>query len=151
MNKYAAGLIGGLVAAVVQSAIMLMKSGMGLMPQLDVIAMLSTMMGTTTAVAWIAHFMIGAVWGVSFAALASKIPTGPSWVRGMVFLIAPWLAMMVVVMPMAGAGLFGMNMGIMAPIVTLVLHLIFGAVMGFTYAKLARPDDIAWSGHARHA
>lgn len=33
-------------------------------------------------------------------------------------------------MPMVGAGLFGLQMGIMAPMMTLVLHLIFGAVFG---------------------
>ena len=34
------------------------------------------------------------------------------------------------VMPMAGAGLFGMKLGMMAPLMTWVLHLVFGAVMG---------------------
>lgn len=43
--------------------------------------------------------------------------------------------MMVMLMPMAGAGLFGMNLGVMAPVMTLVLHLIFGAVLGLSYAK----------------
>jgi hypothetical protein len=49
-----------------------------------------------------------------------------------------WLMMMVAVMPMAGAGMFGLNMGVMAPIATLMLHLIFGAVLGFTYQKLSK-------------
>ena len=44
--------------------------------------------------------------------------------------------MMVMVMPMAGAGLFGMKMGLMAPMMTLVLHLVFGAVLGWIYGKL---------------
>ena len=47
-----------------------------------------------------------------------------------------WLIMMVMMMPMAGAGMFGMKMGVMAPMMTLVLHLIFGAVLGWTYGKL---------------
>jgi len=45
--------------------------------------------------------------------------------------------MMVVLMPMAGAGLFGMSMGVMAPVMTLVLHLIFGAVLGWVYGQSA--------------
>jgi hypothetical protein len=45
-------------------------------------------------------------------------------------------------MPMAGAGLFGMNMGVMAPMMTLVLHLIFGAVLGWVYGRSAvSPDE----------
>jgi hypothetical protein len=38
--------------------------------------------------------------------------------------------MMIVMMPMAGAGLFGLKIGVMAPAATLVLHWIYGAVLG---------------------
>ncbi|MEO8848412.1 MAG: hypothetical protein ABI440_07270 [Casimicrobiaceae bacterium] len=41
-----------------------------------------------------------------------------------VFAIGAWLGMMIVVMPMAGAGLFGMKLGPMAPIMTLIVHII---------------------------
>jgi hypothetical protein len=34
---------------------------------------------------------------------------------------------------------------------TLMLHVIFGAVMGFSYAKLAKPEDTAWPVYAHHA
>jgi hypothetical protein len=44
--------------------------------------------------------------------------------------------MMVAVMPMAGAGFFGMNLGIAAPVMTLMLHIIFGAVLGGVYGAL---------------
>lgn len=44
---------------------------------------------------------------------------------------------MIMLMPMAGAGLFGIALGVMAPMMTLVLHLIFGAVLGWTYGRLA--------------
>lgn len=37
------------------------------------------------------------------------------------------------VMPMTGAGIFGMNSGIMAPMMTFVLHIAFGAVLGGVY------------------
>jgi len=45
---------------------------------------------------------------------------------------------MVMVMPMAGAGLFGMKLGLMAPMMTLALHLIFGAVMGLVFGNQAK-------------
>ena len=44
--------------------------------------------------------------------------------------------MMLVVMPMAGAGVFGLNMGMMAPLMTLMLHAIYGAVLGFAFGRL---------------
>jgi hypothetical protein len=37
---------------------------------------------------------------------------------------------------MAGAGLFGVKLGMIAPVMTLILHLIWGAVLGYTYGKL---------------
>jgi len=46
--------------------------------------------------------------------------------------------MMVIAMPMSGAGLFGMNLGMMAPVMTLMLHLIWGAVLGGSYGALER-------------
>jgi hypothetical protein len=57
--------------------------------------------------------------------------------RGINFGIAAWVMMMLVVMPMAGAGLFGLKMGMMAPAMTLMLHVVYGAVLGFVYGKLA--------------
>ena len=50
--------------------------------------------------------------------------------------VAAMLSMMIVVMPMAGAGFFGINLGMMAPVMTLVLHIIFGVVLGKVYALL---------------
>ena len=135
MTNIAAGLLAGFIATVVLSALMVMKSLMGTMPDLDVIAMLSGMMGAPLAIGWIAHFVIGTVfWGEGFAILYDKIPGGSAMQRGVVFGIAAWLLMMILIMPMAGAGLFGMSLGIMAPVMTLVLHVIFGAVLGAVYA-----------------
>ena len=134
-TNYVTGIVAGFVATVVLSALMLMKQMMGLMPQLNPIEMLTTMAGASTpAVGWVMHFLLGTVlWGLLFAWLDPKLPGKSHWVKGVVFGIGAWLLMMVIVMPMAGAGLFGMQLGMMAPIMTLVLHIIFGAVLGGVY------------------
>ncbi len=141
------GMVAGFVATVVLSALMLMKSMMGLMPELDVISMLTKMMGASSSTAgWVAHFMIGTVvWGGLFAALDPKLPGGSHLVKGIVFSVGAWVLMMVAVMPMAGAGLFGMKLGMMAPVMTLVLHVIFGAVLGGVYSA-EQPDELQVSG-----
>ncbi len=140
MNKITVGLVAGLIATVVLSAMMLVKGMMGVMPELDVIAMLSSMMGASAAVGWLGHFIIGTViWGGGFALLYGLIPGGTALVKGIVFGIAAWLGMMIMVMPTAGAGLFGMGFGIMAPIMTLVLHFIYGAVLGMVFRMLVAP------------
>nr|WP_240920905.1 DUF6789 family protein [Pseudoalteromonas sp. Z9A5] len=55
--------------------------------------------------------------------------------KGITFGLGAWLLMMIGPMPMSGAGLFGLSMGIMAPVLTLELHIAFGATMGLTFAK----------------
>jgi hypothetical protein len=47
----------------------------------------------------------------------------------------------VVFMPMAGAGLFGVQLGLMAPVATLMLHWFYGAVLGGAYGT--------WTGQER--
>lgn len=142
MGTYARSMVAGFVATVVLSLLMMMKSRMGIMPELDVISMLGKMsqdmMGMGgAAVGWILHFMIGTVaWGILFALLYSILPGAGSVVKGISFGVLAWLIMMIGPMPMAGAGLFGLNFGIMAPIMTLMLHIIFGAVMGWVFARL---------------
>ncbi len=140
MQNISAGLVAGFVATLVLSAMMIAKGMMGVMPELDVAAMIGMMMGASVAVGWIIHFMIGTIaWGGGFALLYDKIPGSNAVIKGIIFGVAAWLGMMIVIMPMAGAGLFGMNLGIMAPVMTLVLHIVFGAVLGAVYQMRASP------------
>ncbi len=145
MHPLAKGLVAGFVATVVLSAAMVAKQMMGLMPELDVAMMLTSMLGLPdVALGWVMHFMIGTVaWGILFAIVVGYIPGSPV-VRGILFGVAAWLMMMIAVMPMAGAGLFGLQLGLMAPLATLMLHVLFGATLGSVFAAL--PD-----GHAAHA
>ena len=134
MQKINDGLVAGLAATIVLSILMIAKSMMGLMPNLDVIHMLAHMMGTPLVVGWLALFLIGTVaWGAGFALAYDLLPTDNALTKGLVFATAAWLAMMIVVLPMAGAGFFGAHLGPMAAIMTLVLHLVYGAVLGGTY------------------
>jgi len=137
MSRLLKGITAGFAATVVLSALMVMKQMMGIMPELDVAQMLTSMLALpSVAFGWLMHFVIGSVaWGVLFAIVAPRLPGGIIF-RGIVFGIAAWLMMMVAVMPMAGAGLFGMQLGIMAPMMTLVLHIVFGAVLGWVYGAL---------------
>ena len=127
------GLLAGLVATVVLSGLMLMKQAMGLMPQLNPVMMISHMLRAPLAVGWVMHVMIGTViWGLLYAWL-NPLLAGPQWLRGVEFATGAWLIMMIMLMPMAGAGVFGLKMGMMAPVATLMLHWIYGAVLGAIY------------------
>lgn len=144
------GFQAGLAATVVLSILMVMKSIMGIMPEFDLPKMIAGMMGAPNSpiIGWIVHFMIGTL-GYGFAmALIARSMTGKSFIaQGLLLSFIGWLIMMVALMPMAGAGLFGMNIGIMAPMMTLMLHLIFGAVLGWTYGRLLMSQASTASAH----
>jgi hypothetical protein len=56
--------------------------------------------------------------------------------------------MMIVMMPMAGAGLFGTGLGMMTPVATLMLHIVFGVVLGGVYGLLGR-HQTSTAGYSR--
>lgn len=134
-----AGLISGFIATVVLSLIMMVKTKMGVMPDLNAVKMLADMMHAPLIMGWLAHFMIGTlIWGLLFTALVDKLP-GSTLVSAILFSIAAWFMMMIGPMPMAGAGLFGLKLGMMAPVATLMLHLIWGVVLGISYKRFSVP------------
>ncbi len=144
MTNIGRGIGAGLAATAVLSMIMVAKGMMGLMPELDVIGMLSSMMNTAPAVGWVMHFMIGMLaWGLGFVAFHRFLPGSSDISKGISFGVAAWFMMMLAIMPMAGAGLFGLKMGPVAPMMTLMLHVIYGAVLGFVYSKLGQGESTA--------
>ena len=149
MGRIAKGLVAGAAATAVLSALMVMKAAMGLMPALDLPKMIAGMMGAPDApiIGWGVHALIGVVgYGLAIAFLDNRLPGKSQELHGIQIGFAGWLVMMIMLMPMAGAGLFGMALGIMAPMMTLVLHLIFGAVLGWTFGRLA--PAVRVSAHA---
>ena len=136
MKKLINGAIAGVAATIILSLMMLIKGKTGVMPELDIISMLAGMMGGALLLGWVMHFMIGVGYGVAFHLTYDKLPTNSLIIKGVILGVVGWLVMMLMLMPMVGAGLFGMKMGVMAPMMTLVLHAIFGAILGFVYSKL---------------
>ena len=138
-----AGLIAGFIATVALSIFMIAKGAMGLMPQLNPIedivhvAQVVTSLNLPLPFGWVGHFFLGTViWGLIYAALQASVPGAPV-VKGLIFGALAWLAMMILFMPLAGHGLFALSVGPQAVVATLVLHLIYGAVLGVVYAKVA--------------
>lgn len=129
------GLAAGFAATIVLSPLMVVKKMAGLVTELDVfVAAAQFMGGWAPSVVWIAHFAIGTLaWGGLFAVLDPYLPGDRYWVRGIVFGVGAWLLLMTFVMPVAGVGLFGMQIGWLAPVVTLGTHVVFGAVLGGVY------------------
>jgi hypothetical protein len=139
MNRYLSGLLAGLAATLVISIVIIAKATLRFEPQLELVGMPSQTLGVGIEAAWAMHVVIGAIWGLLFALVGALLP-GRHWsVRGLAFGGLAWLLMMVAIMPMAGAGLFGLNFGFISPATTLALHLIFGLTMGAAYGWLIKP------------
>lgn len=144
-------LTAGFVATVVLSICQMAAHAAGLLPTFDLIGLVANLVslftgGTPNPIAgWAVHFFIGTIlWGGGYSIVEPNLPGAPA-VRGMVFSAGAWLVLMIIVMPVAGAGLFGLSLGPSVPIAILILHMIFGATLGIVYAKSqggAARDDV---------
>ena len=145
------GLTAGFAASAVLGILMVIKTRLGLLPELNPIAEIVAIVDHYTGLqfppdtGWVGHFLIGTFgWGIIYTWVRKILP-GPAAVKGMIFGVLAWLAMMLVFMPAAGHGFFGLALGWVGPVVTLVLHLVFGAVLGSVYASTRGPaaiDDV---------
>lgn len=122
--------VAGLFGTAVMTMLMLMAPAMRL-PPMNIGAMLGSVMGGSLVLGWMAHFVIGMVLAIVYAALfATRLP-GPGFVRGALYGLIPWIVAQLAVMPMMGAGAFGGSFG--AAFGSLMGHLVYGAVLGGVY------------------
>ena len=135
-------LASGVMATFAVSVIMVMKNATHSVPEVHIAQTLATLVGSQhVLVGWAIHLFIGiVVWSLSFALLAPRLPTGSYLIKGMMFGALAWVAMMLLYMPLAGAGLFGLHRGTAVPIMTLVMHLVYGVVLGSVYSMGIQPS-----------
>ncbi len=138
MSNSMKGMVAGLVATLVLSALLLLEGTMNIAPEFNIIRLLTSLGSIGTVAAWMDHFIVGVVvWGLLFGAYDAVATRPAHWLKGIIFGVFSWLMMMVLFMPMAKAGFFGAKIGIMAPVVTLIYHLVYGAVLGAAYGLLS--------------
>jgi len=137
------GMLASFTGTIALSAIMVMKQAAGMVPQMNPIADLAgivhSLLGLPVGAlfGWVLHFAIGTfVWGPVFAVLHPAIP-GSNLIKGLIFSVGAWLLMMSIFLPIAGQGIFGMNVGMVVPVMALMLHLVYGVVLGVVYGKLS--------------
>lgn len=137
MSNSMRGMIAGFIATLVLSALLLLKGSMGIAPELNIIRLLVSLGSIQEVAAWMDHFIVGVVvWGLLFGAYDAVAERPAHWLKGIIFGVFAWLMMMMVFMPLVKAGFFGSRIGIMAPVVTLIYHLVYGVVLGTTYGLL---------------
>lgn len=140
------GIIAGIVATAAVGILYLVQEGVGLVPQFDFIGMLNMMAESTwPGLGWIIFFSVGGVLlGIFFSLLDARVEATTSigeLARGVLFGLLVWLLVMVVLLPVYGAGAFGMKLGIGAPIMTLIADVLYGLVLGAVYGAL-HPETV---------
>ena len=73
------------------------------------------------------HLLIGAFWGVVYW---YTVPI-KSVFSGLLFATIPWFLMMVLVLPVLGQGFFGSKVSKYIPEVYLILHSVYGLMLGY--------------------
>ena len=132
------GVIAGFVATSVLSAIMLLFNAAGVLPQLDIVEHIDKLGSIQRAAAWVDHYIVGTLlWGPIFAAFdATTSETRPRWQKGLMFGVITWFLMMIIFMPVIGAGLFGWRLGLIEPVGMLGMNLLYGLVIGVAFDLL---------------
>lgn len=129
----------GVVATIAMSILMLaaLVSGMSPMPQPVPKAVVAQLFGSGVpkpvlmALAVGLHLGYGGVFGAVLARVAHPVTI---W-KGFAFGVVLWTLMQVTFLPFLGWGLFGTAITPKITVATLVLHLVYGGVLGWALAR----------------
>ena len=124
------GIIAGLLASATVSGVILLGSLAGATPPADPVRALSGVTLSPPGLSWVMHFAVGTfLWGPILAILSPVLPS-PFWFKGVVFGVLTWLLMILVTWaadPTSPA---------QTGLEPILLHLFFGAVLGWIYGAL---------------
>lgn len=130
-------IIGGIAGTILMTLMMYYVAPMMIGGPMDIAGTLGEMTGTSHTVGMIMHFMLGSlVFPAIFVALWTMLPGAP-WMKGLVFGLILALIALVVVMPMAGMGMFMANhpQPMMAVMASLLAHAVYGLMLGWWSGK----------------
>lgn len=142
--EFKSALLAGFVGTAAMTIFTFMAPLMGF--EMNIPKMLASTMGLPIFFGWLAHFMIGEILAISYAAIFLKtINADPGIKSGALFSLLPWLAAQIMVMPMmsimnGGDYLSGFFSGsILITSASLMGHLIYGAIIGAIYENVPIP------------
>lgn len=131
-NGALAGVVGGIAFGI-------------LMAMMGMLKMIASIIGSqSTAVGWVIHLMISAMIGIGFAIVFHNLTEtkSRSVMAGLIYGAIWWVLGPLTLMPlMMGMGLQWSAAAASAAMPSLVGHLIYGLILGWTYSYLASRDD----------
>lgn len=141
-TKISQALMGGIIGTAAMSLVMFISPFLG-MPKMSPPRMLSTMMGASTIVGWLMHFMIGIIFALIYAYLFMNVvrKINSNILRGAIFGIAAFIFAQIA-MAILGAmigGIPAMEGSVMLIMIGSIMgHIIFGIVVAF-FVKEEKP------------
>ncbi len=84
-----------------------------------------------------ANLAMGLLLALVYARVVEPLWNGPDWWEGVRFSLILWILSLIIFLPLMGGGFLGMATGAgPLPIIgNLILHLVYGAVLGISYAE----------------
>lgn len=142
MSNYFKGIVAGLIATAVMTALMLIKNYFGMFTELNFVDLINNINASYFGLPdnpwapWVVHFVVGSVvYGIIFTFFNPKLTESYTF-NGIIIGIGAWFVMMLVVFPLIGGGLFGTVLGEHARVASLLLHGVYGAILGYSYEKI---------------
>lgn len=138
MSRVKQGIVAGFVATVAVSILEAVNLLFAKVfdPFPEVVARMFRL-GDNLAAGWAIHFIIGSlVLGPLFAVLYARLPTKTPETKGILFAVAAWVAMMLIISMMGDPRTFSGSAGFGTFGWMLITHMIFGGVMGNVFARL---------------
>ena len=135
------GACAGVIATIPVVILAAGKQMLGLIPQLDLIGILTNLTGIPwNGTGWVLLFVIGAILGMGFASLDSHVSDATTlgeMARGALFGFLLWVIMMIILIPLYSNDGFGVPFagGVFAAC------LVFGLVMGVAYERM-KPEHV---------
>jgi len=124
------GLIGGLIGGVVLAIINMMMQDKMKVTAPGILA--KKMFGDENKKPLLMLMVLG-IWGLIFGILVA-VGTVPETLTGALTIAAvAWLVLNIMMLPMAGAGVFGLKASKMIPVQSLVMHAIYGVVLFYAF------------------
>jgi uncharacterized membrane protein YagU involved in acid resistance len=133
--------VAGAVATAAMTMMAYFVAPMMLGHPMDIAQMLAGLVGGNWTAGLLMHLMNGiVVFPFIYTFILYRFLPGAPWLKGILWGVALWLTLELVMLPMMGAGVFSsIEGGSKAVMAALIAHLIYGALLGSLTGVVAEP------------